>query len=340
MTLRKRIKAPRCLLLAVVGLVLLASPAKAVAEQGVQGSIYAKCAYILSSDFGEGPGSEQGTAGTIYLTGFWVEQDFALAMKYYREGANLGNAACITNLGLMYAIGAGTGKNFVQAYMLFNEAAKLGNTEALVNLGVMFDQGHSVARNLPLAIRYYRDAAEKGNSYAQSNLGVMYAEGHGVPQDYTEARKWFDTAAHKLSEYATFNLGILYARGYGVEQDRYEAFELFNDTAIERDADDDYDRGYRLMVDYPNGERTTEYVELFHSAADRGLTEAQLKLGVMYAEGKGVPQDMIQAYMWLDLAAIFEDDDVMDLRDAAASMMSSKEIEQAQQLSNEWLPKW
>ena len=37
--------------------------------------------------------------------------------------------------------------------------------------------------------------------------------------------------------------------------------------------------------------------------AEQGHPEAPYILGVMYADGRGVPQDYVEAHMWLNLAA-------------------------------------
>ena len=38
-------------------------------------------------------------------------------------------------------------------------------------------------------------------------------------------------------------------------------------------------------------------------AAEQGLAAAQNNLGLMYTNGEGVPQDNVEAHMWLNLAA-------------------------------------
>ena len=38
----------------------------------------------------------------------------------------------------------------------------------------------------------------------------------------------------------------------------------------------------------------------FRRAADEGYAEAQYRLGVMYGEGRGVPQDHSEALKWRD----------------------------------------
>ena len=73
---------------------------------------------------------------------------------------------------------------------------------------------------------------------------------------------------------------------------------------------------------------------------------AQFNLGTMYYEGKGVPQDYIQAHMWSNLAASRFSasradgrDFSVKLRDIAASKMTPEQIAEAQRLAREWKPK-
>jgi hypothetical protein len=46
---------------------------------------------------------------------------------------------------------------------------------------------------------------------------------------------------------------------------------------------------------------TAQAVMWWRKAADQGNAKAQSNLGVMYANGWGVPQDYAQAYMWFNL---------------------------------------
>jgi uncharacterized protein len=63
----------------------------------------------------------------------------------------------------------------------------------------------------------------------------------------------------------------------------------------------------------------------------------------MYAEGQGVPQDYVLAYMWADLAAssatdaMIRDIAVKD-RDTVAANLTRAQIATAQRLAQEWKP--
>jgi TPR repeat protein len=72
--------------------------------------------------------------------------------------------------------------------------------------------------------------------------------------------------------------------------------------------------------------------------AEQGDANAQYALGIYYENGLGVPQDRVKAYMWLSLAASQGRENAASVRDLAARLMSSAEIDEAQQLARKWKP--
>ena len=57
----------------------------------------------------------------------------------------------------------------------------------------------------------------------------------------------------------------------------------------------------------------------------------------MYAVGQGVPKDVVEAHMWLSLAAAKEDALARMTRDQLAELMTPADISEAQRLAREWL---
>jgi TPR repeat protein len=85
-------------------------------------------------------------------------------------------------------------------------------------------------------------------------------------------------------------------------------------------------------------------VTWYRKAADQGFDEAQIHLGLMYADGKGVSQDYSLAHMWLNLAASGESDGAfremaIKNRDLVAAKMTPAQIAEAQRMAREWVPK-
>lgn len=91
----------------------------------------------------------------------------------------------------------------------------------------------------------------------------------------------------------------------------------------------------------------TEALKYYLKAAERGHLRAQFAAGSMYASGQRVTQNYVQAYKWLNLAAIgsLSNSDPQipkaeNLRDSVASRMTQQEIAEAQQESKEWESKY
>ena len=66
--------------------------------------------------------------------------------------------------------------------------------------------------------------------------------------------------------------------------------------------------------------------------AEKGDMDAQYAAGLIYAEGRGVEPDSVQAYFWLTQAINQGDSDAELLRRQVAKDMSDTEFEQARRL--------
>jgi TPR repeat protein len=80
-----------------------------------------------------------------------------------------------------------------------------------------------------------------------------------------------------------------------------------------------------------------EAVKWYKLAAAQGDANAQFNLGAMYDNGLGVKQDDVEAVKWSNLAAAQGDADVVKNRDIVARKMSQQQLEEAQKLSRECL---
>jgi TonB family protein len=81
------------------------------------------------------------------------------------------------------------------------------------------------------------------------------------------------------------------------------------------------------------------------SIADGGNILAQARLGSMYAEGRGVTQDYVQAYKWLTLSLTGAVDNkgpfqksqaTVELQKSITDKMTPEQIEEAERLAKEW----
>ena len=93
-----------------------------------------------------------------------------------------------------------------------------------------------------------------------------------------------------------------------------------------------------------------EAVTWFEAAAEQGDADSQFNLGLLYAEGKGMPKNLVRARMWFALAALgYETGRDQDWavanrtlaarkRDSTAARMSAADIAKADRLARLWKP--
>ena len=77
-------------------------------------------------------------------------------------------------------------------------------------------------------------------------------------------------------------------------------------------------------------------VSEFLPLADQGHSDSQYNLGIMYGNGRGVPQDYVFAYAWMNLAAAQGQRGARELRDKLQLVMTSGQMAEAQALSREF----
>ena len=109
----------------------------------------------------------------------------------------------------------------------------------------------------------------QGHENAVITLAWMYANGTGVDMDEDRARELYLQAARSGSSKAQYVVATMYRFAqYGVAKDMVQA------------------------------------VHWYIKAADQGMPTAQLALGKLLMEGKGVMQDDAAALQWLSLAHV------------------------------------
>jgi serine/threonine protein kinase len=86
------------------------------------------------------------------------------------------------------------------------------------------------------------------------------------------------------------------------------------------------------LVSADRAARSGNYAEAavgFRALADRGSSEAQLKLGDLYAQGQGVPQSNFQAYIWYSAAARGGNAAARGPQARTATLLQPMEVQQA-----------
>ncbi len=96
------------------------------------------------------------------------------------------------------------------------------------------------------------------------------------------------------------------------------------------------------LAAYKRGDYATALRE-FRPLAEQGVAEAQYYLGIRYDLGRGVPQDRVQAHLWLSLAAEGLIDAYSKIAHRfikiVAAEMTPAQIAEAKRLAREWTAK-
>ena len=75
-----------------------------------------------------------------------------------------------------------------------------------------------------------------------------------------------------------------------------------------------------------------------HAAFAAGTgAEVFFRMGLMHASGRAVPQDLVVAHKWLNIAALKGSAEAARLRREIAGEMSRTQIAEAQRQAREWL---
>ena len=176
---------------------------------------------------GAGDAAAQTELGERYEHGRDVEQDYGVAVSWFRRAAEQGHAPGQAALGFLYSRGLGVPRDDAEAVHWYRRAAEQGDARAQNNLGVMYWDGRGTSRDYGAAVSWFRRSAEQGYAPGQAALGIMYRDGRGTSRDYEAAVSWFRRSAEQGYAGGQNNLGRMYETGRGVRRDRVEAVRWY-----------------------------------------------------------------------------------------------------------------
>ena len=200
----------------------------------------------------------------LYRSGLGVRRDLAEAARWYRLASDRGDPQAMFALGRAYLEGAGVATDAKQARLFFEKAAERNHPGALYNLGIMETDG--AVANFVKAAEFFRRASTGGDNDATYALAMFYREGTGVEKDRKQGAALLKIAADENNIAAQVEYAIALFNGDGVDKDETAAGKYFL------------------------------------KAAARENPIAQNRIARMYASGRGVRLNMIEAMKWHILA--------------------------------------
>ena len=304
-----------------------------------------------------------------HAEGLGVEQDRERAMLLFAQAAQSGEPRYQSDFAVALETGLGSEGDPAQAVTWYERAAEQGYVPAVTSLGVLYLEGSGVDRDPAMAMALFEQAAAEGDPRAQNNLGLIFVRGEDVERDYDRAFVLFQSAADQGLQAGLNNLSVMYENGFGVAVDEARSRELlaegrrvgglslqsrlqeigipFDQRIVpadwtrapqpsERIAANNGDpvslyrmawrelHGYGVRQDIPSGIAKLEIL------AGQGLSSARLLLGLIHANGLGVPQDFAESYVWLSLAAHAGSPIAPGIRDELAMQLPPAVVAQSQ----------
>jgi len=159
------------------------------------------------------------------------------------------------------------------------------------------------------AVELLRGPARRGNAQAQRMLGWMYNNGQGVKRDEREAARWYCESVRKDPwDEAPCPWFVLLVR-----EEPGVVWESLNPVGVER---------------------WRKYLE----SAEQGDAEAQVILGLLYASALETDRDLVEAYIWLALAAEQRHPTAGQLLEQLELEMTHEQIAQGRARAKAWRP--
>ncbi|MBK9953018.1 MAG: sel1 repeat family protein [Candidatus Competibacteraceae bacterium] len=151
---------------------------------------------------------------------------------------------------------------------------------------------------IPPALAELHQRAAAGDASAQLDLGLRYVTGQGIRPDERAALDWIGKAADQGNAAAQFELKLVHS---GSTAPRIS-------------------RGRPTCCGNPPS----------------NFAPAQTSLGMLHLAGQGVPEDRIEAYAWLGLAAERGEREALDWQPGLQAKLSDAELREARRRAEQY----
>jgi TPR repeat protein len=219
---------------------------------------------------------------------FSETRDYETAFNYYLLGAERNYLYAVELLGFYYKKGLGVKVDPQKAVEYYRKAVERGSNYAQIELSLCYEEGFGVEQDLNTAFELLKLAAASNNQHAHNKLGYYYLNGAVDEPDFDKAFEHFSKAAEAGNFDAMYNMGRMYKYAIGRPANPGLAVEYFEKAAEGGDVDANIEMGVSHEYEYGGLEFDAEKImKYMTSAAERGHSFAQYKLGLYYYHGLG-----------------------------------------------------
>jgi TPR repeat protein len=256
----------------------------------------------------QGDAQAQFNLGWMYENGVNVSQDYGKAAKFYRLAAEQGHSMAQNNLGWLYFhLHEGVPQNSDEGIKWFQKSAEQGETLGEENLARSYAMlGYT---NFAAAEAWMRKAVDLNSAEGQYKFADFLCsqsdkDGHQVTTNFPVAAEWYRKAAEQGLAEAQYELADMYHSGELGDDQRSNCIPWFLKAAAQGNAEAQAAVG-ELSKYYPNSEllKSVNNIEILRRSGQQGNLDAQFQLARRYQAGDGVPQDSVEAFKWMQMAA-------------------------------------
>ncbi len=131
--------------------------------------------------------------GDKYYRGDKIEQDYDLAMFYFRMAARYNYGRAEFNIGKMYELGLGIIKSYEKAIEWYKLASTHGEVKALESMGDVYWDKKEFIKAFKLYNMAYENYEDKNDAVlVMLRIGFLYFHGLGVDKNRAKALEWLE----------------------------------------------------------------------------------------------------------------------------------------------------
>lgn len=243
----------------------------------------------------------------------YAEYQRGLYVSAFREATRRVEAKtdpkAMTLLGELYAEGLGVANDDKKAADWYKLAAARGDREAVFALAMFKMTGRGGPADRPEAARLLAEASKLGHVVATYDLALLHLDGQLVRQDFVRAAELMRIAADAGSPEAQYALATFYKEGRGVKKDLEEAARLLGIAARSGHTNAEVEYGIALFNGTGIAKNESAAAGYFLKAAQKNNPVGQNRLAWMYAIGRGIKADPVEAARWHLIARAGGDND-------------------------------
>lgn len=133
--------------------------------------------------------------GDKYYSGYKIEQDYDLAMFYFRMAARFNYGRAEFNIGKMYEEGLGIIKSYEKAIEWYKLASTHGEVKALASMADVYLDKNEFNKAFKLYNMAYENYEDKNDAaVVMLKIGYLYIYGRGVDKNRAKGLEWLKMA--------------------------------------------------------------------------------------------------------------------------------------------------